>query len=484
MFKIKKVMSCTLAAVMMAGVFGGCAKMDDSVVEISWYMPKPIDNMSDQELVEAEANKIFMEKIGVKLKFHLIDPGSYDEKMNAIISSGESYDICFTTSFTNDYLNNVKRNAFLNIADILNEHGQDILAKLDYRVVDALTQNGEMYAIPGQIPLTTQLSRVLKKDLVDKYNFDYKNAKTFRDLEPFLAAVKENEPGIIPILQLIGTTPVGYNDTSITGLRYGEKEGKFVKYYDIPEVMEELRTRHDFYQKGYFPADATTRSKGMSEAKSGKYAVLPSTGYYTEDGSKATSTYGFPCAETYLETGVITTPGAMVAMNAIGVNSEHPVEAIKLLNLIWSDPDVSNLLAYGIEGVHYVVDETNTEEKSVIPKTGNEQTWAIWHNYIGPLWDQWDSPWNRTEALAEMRRVNDEAEISSIFGFIFDTDPVKTEIALVSSAVQEITPILNVGAMPDFDEYMAKAKQKLTEAGIDKILDEANRQLEEWRKTK
>ena len=484
MFKFKKVVSCALMVVLMAGAFSGCTKKDDSVVEISWYMPKAIDNVSDQELVEAEANKILMEKLGVKLKFHLIDAGNYDQKMNAIISSGESYDICFTTSYTNDYLNNVKRNAFLNIKDILDEHGQDILAKVDNRVLEAITQNGEIYAIPSQIPLTSQVSRVLKKDLVEKYNFDYKNAITLRELEPFLAQVKENESGITPILSLYGPILEDYNDDSIAGLRYSEIDKKFVKYYDIPEVIEEYRTRNDFYNKGYYAADAATVKAGTAAAKSGKYAVLPSTGYYTEDGSKAEASYGFPCAETYLETGVITTPGVMVAMNAIGVNSKHPVEAIKLLNLIWKDPDLSNLLAYGIEGIHYVVDETNTEEKSVIPKTGKEQTWAIWHNFIGPLWDQWDSPWNRTEALEEMQRINDEAEVSGVFGFIFDTDPVKTEIALISSVIQEISPILGTGSMPDFDEFMVKARQKLTEAGIDKVLEEANRQLEEWKKTK
>ena len=98
--------------------------------------------------------------------------------------------------------------------------------------------------------------------------------------------------------------------------------------------------------------------------------------------------------------------------------------------------------------------------------------------------DQWDSPWNRSEALENMRKTNELAEVSSVFGFIFDTEPVKTEIALVSSTIGEINPILSTGSMPDFDEFMLKANAKLTEAGIDKILEEANRQLEEWKKTK
>lgn len=153
-------------------------------------------------------------------------------------------------------------------------------------------------------------------------------------------------------------------------------------------------------------------------------------------------------------------------------------------NIIWQDPNISNTIAYGIEGVHYQVDKSNTEERSIIPKSGKEQTWAIWHNWIGPLWDQWDSSWNSTESLNEMRHNNEIANVSGVFGFIFDNEPVKTEYAQVSAAINEFKNIFGTGSMPDFDDYLEKANIKLREAGIDTLLEEANRQLEEWKKNK
>ena len=204
--------------------------------------------------------------------------------------------------------------------------------------------------------------------------------------------------------------------------------------------------------------------------------------YYTEDGSKSTATYGFECVDSFVSPGLITTPGVMVAMNAIGINSKHPEKAMQLLNLIWKDPEISNTLAYGVEGVDYQVDTKNTSEKTVIPNTGDSQKWAMWHNWIGPLWDQWNSSWNSTESLKEMQYNNEHADTSSIFGFIFDSTPVKTEYSQVSAAHTEFKDVLANGAMPDFDEYMAKVNTKFQSSGIDKLLEEANRQLEQWKK--
>jgi len=83
-----------------------------------------------------------------------------------------------------------------------------------------------------------------------------------------------------------------------------------------------------------------------------------------------------------------------------------------------------------------------------------------------------------------MKAANDTAGTSEVFGFIFDSEPVKTEFAQVSAVMGEIKPVLITGSMPDFDEYYTVANKKLTDAKIDVLLEEANRQLVEWRKTK
>lgn len=170
-------------------------------------------------------------------------------------------------------------------------------------------------------------------------------------------------------------------------------------------------------------------------------------------------------------------------MSAISATSKHPEEALQVLNLVWKDSDLSNLLAYGIEGTDYVIDEERSTEdmKSVIPNSGKEQKWAIWHNYLGPLWDQWDSTWNRKEALEKMQEENQHAKVASTLGFYFDSSSLKAEVAAVSSTVKEYTANLNVGSVADVDAYLAEAYAKLEQNGINKIIDEANRQYEEWK---
>lgn len=480
----RKVFLFTTAAISAVTlILSGCGsgkEKETNSSSIVWYIPKTVSDLSHQAMVEEAANKLIGEQLDARLKFKMIDSSMYDQKMNVIISSGESYDICFTTSWTNNYYKNVKQNAFLDISELLEKYGQDILQKSDKGLLEKMKTNGKLYVIPSQNAFATPQANALKKELVEKYNFDYKNAHTLRDYEPWLEKIKQNEPGIIPILSIEAPRIERYNDDSIPGLRYDEQEGKFVKYYDIPEVIDEFRIRNEFYKKGYFAKDAATKKDVLSEAKSGKYAVMQCA-YYTEDGSKSSATYGFECVDSYVGPGLITTPGVMTAMNAIGINSKQPEKAIQLLNLIWKDPEISNTLAYGVEGVDYQVDTENTAEKTVIPNTGDSQKWAMWHNWIGPLWDQWNSSWNSTESLREMQYNNEHSDTSSIFGFIFDNTPVKTEFSQVSAATSEFRDVLMNGAMPDFDEYMANVNNKLQSSGIDKLLEEANRQLEQWK---
>lgn len=329
------------AALIVSGCGNDKKKDVSSSQDVVWYMPKTVSNLSHQAMVEEAANRLIGEKLDVRLKFKLIDSSMYDQKMNVIVSSGESYDICFTTSWTNNYFKNVKQNAFLDISGLLDEYGKDIIEKSDKGLLEKMKMNGKLYAIPSQNPFATPTANTLKKELVEKYNFDYKNAHTLRDYEPWFEQIKKNEPGITPILSIEAPTNKRYNDDSIPGLRYDEQEGKFVKYFDIPEVIDDLRTRNDFYKKGYFAKDAATQKDYLTEAKSGKYAVMQCS-YYTEDGSKSTATYGFECVDSFVSPGLITTPGVMVAMNAIGINSKHPEKAMQLLDLIWKDPEISN----------------------------------------------------------------------------------------------------------------------------------------------
>ena len=476
-------------AVVMSVV--GCANKNSADADntIHWYMLKPGDDMSDEALVESAANEILEKEVGLKLDLHMLDSASYDKKMNTMIAAGEEFDLCMTASWTNDFVANVQRGAFVDIKPLLEKYGKDILEKSDPVSIDALTMEGKMFALKSQTPYSGKTGRAYKKDLVEKYNFDYENAKTLEELEPFLKQIKDNEPGITPLLVTAKTgvtLPVNsrYTDDSIVGLNFDEETQQYIIAYERPDLIENYKKVNEFYKKGYIASKALTLTDTVSEAKSAKYAVMPVSGNYTEDASKSSDAYGFECVETYLGDKIVNTGAMFDTLTAVSVTSKKPEKAIKLLNCIWANPELSNLLAYGLENVNYVIDEERSNEigeKSVIPKSGNEKTWGIPHNWIGPLWDQWDSSWNRKDALLMMQEVNKSAAKSSTLGFLFDSSEFKTELAQISSIVAEAKPVFNTGSMPDFDEYHAEIIKKLKASGIDKVVDAANEQLNNWK---
>jgi putative aldouronate transport system substrate-binding protein len=455
-------------------------------VTVSWYMRKPIDTMKDQELVEAEANKIIKEKINANLEFTFIDTASWEDKMKMMSAAGEEYDIVFTTSWTNRLDMNVQRGAFKALDELLDEYGQSIKNGVDPRAWKAATYSGKIMAIPAQAPFSQPKAFVFKKDLVEKYNFDYKSVSSLEDLEPYLETIKKNEPNMVPLLATAKNAPAGYlnfDEIGISkGIAFNEKTGRIELSLEIPETVSRYKTINEYYKKGYIAKDASTKTDTTAEGKSGKYAVMIDMGGFTEDGSKSTSSYGFPCVEALYGYPMIFTGSMVSAATAISNTSKNPERAMMLLDLVWSDKTLLNTLAYGIEGKNYTVTAgKGTDSPTVVAASGAEQTWAVWHNWMGPLWDQWDSNWNTTAALEKMRDDNEKAKTSAILGFLFDNEPVKSEIAQISAVYAETELVLNTGVASDFDKYVAETIQKLKDAGIDKVMAEAERQCEAWK---
>lgn len=488
MKKTKRIAAGALALCMAASITGcGSKKKDDEVPQVSWYLLKPIDTMSSQEYVEDEVNKILKERIGAELKLNLLDAGSRSEKMNLIISSGETFDLMMTdTTGPLSLVVNLRRNAFLDLSDLYEKYGQGIKEKIDPRGIEACTVDGKLLLIPSEGKYVGETAYVFKKDLVEKYGFDYKSVKSLEDLEPYCEIIKQNEPLVTPLYITASsdlTQPVNknYTGTAVSCLMFDEVNEKFVSVYDVNK--EEYRLKNKFYNKGYIAKDAFTK-QDAAEGKNGRYAVLRDTGAHTEDSSKATAFYGFPTVETLVGTSLIG-PTSFSSGNAISVTSKHPDKAMQVLNEVWADPYISNTIAYGVEGVDYkVVSGTTNEDKSVLPNSGNEQKWAIYHNWIGPLFDQWDSTWNSKESLMKMKHDNETAETSKACGFLMDTSNFDAEIAAISEIETASQTVLRVGNMEDFDSYYADLEKKLDNAGINKLINNVNKQYAEWKKTK
>ena len=117
MKNITRILAMLLALVMVFGLVACGGKTDEPAPEanantpapeaatpaadpihLKWYVagnaPQP-----DNDTVVAEIEKVILEKYNLNLDLEIVcsDFGSYNDKMQMVIGSGEEYDICWTS---------------------------------------------------------------------------------------------------------------------------------------------------------------------------------------------------------------------------------------------------------------------------------------------------------------------------------------------------------------------------------------------------
>jgi putative aldouronate transport system substrate-binding protein len=153
--------------------------------------------------------------------------------------------------------------------------------------------------------------------------------------------------------------------------------------------------------------------------------------------------------------------------------------AVKFLNALYSRPELSRLITWGIEGRDYIVkaDGTAAYPPGVTAQTApfHQMDFLGGNQYLVPPWEG-NSPDLRTTALRE----NQNAPLSPILGFSYDPTPVSLEITAVANVVAQYSPGLRSGSV-DPGENLPKFIKALDDAGAQKMVDEMQRQLDAWR---
>ena len=150
-----------------------------------------------------------------------------------------------------------------------------------------------------------------------------------------------------------------------------------------------------------------------------------------------------------------------------------------VLNLLFTDPEFSNILANGEEGVDYtMVDKDN----GVIAYNAG----AIYTNMYG-VWGD-GSDWYITEDNGDPETVYQErkdyladavAHTSKAHGYKFNASELSTEQATVKSVISKYLTQLEYGTV-DLDTTYPEFLDALDKAGINKIIEENQKQLDAW----
>ncbi len=450
-------------------------------VDLTWYV---IGNgqQDDVEKIEAKANEYLEAKgINARLNLHCYDWGSYDQKMRTSIAAREEFDICFTSSWTNNYQQQAVKGAFIPLNDLMEEYAPKTKAQLGEDFLKGSQIDGINYAIPANKEKAHQWGFIIRKDLADKYSLDISKIKKLEDLEPYLQTIKENEPNIYALEALNGESPFKLldfdriGDDKYPGVVWNDSSDmKVFNEFEAPETKALFKTMHEFYNKGYIRQDAGTVTDFNADLTAGKIFVSTKSLKPGKDAEMSIST-GYEWVQVEITPPIISNRDTSGSMQAISQTSKNPERALMVLELFNTDQYFNNLINFGIEDIHY----KKISDNQIVPGPENEKynpgtPWMFGNQFINYLWENEDP-----EKWDKFRDFNDKASTTKTLGFIFDPSKVKNEIAACNNVWDQYVPALETGTV-DPEEYLPMAINAFKEAGSDRIIAEKQRQLDEW----
>jgi putative aldouronate transport system substrate-binding protein len=250
---------------------------------------------------------------------------------------------------------------------------------------------------------------------------------------------------------------------------------EIVSRYETEAFAKYVNQMREYYLAGYINPAASVRDTmsqaWMDQKASGQFLISSriSAPFYEIAESNQ---YGY--TETTRDIiGVNSTNGPRGAIHAISTVSKNPGVALQVLDIVNSDTTVHNLLVRGVEGIHY-----NLENGKIRFTPEKDNSYGVWAAGLGRMADlipTVDDP-DPADWKAGIERFND-AEPSSLMGWLFNPAPVETQMGTLRNVVEEYYPALICGSV-DPAVMLPEFIQKLKDNGLDAVVAEANAQVQ------
>ena len=159
----------------------------------------------------------------------------------------------------------------------------------------------------------------------------------------------------------------------------------------------------------------------------------------------------------------------------------NPEGAMKFLNLLNTDAYLRNLVGLGIEGKHYEkIDDFHF--RYMDGKTRDEMGYYSWPYTQGNVYITMQIEGTPDDIYEKYKEFDERALRAQQFGFVFNSENVKTECANLGNVYNEFITALQVGAI-DPEVYLPQALDKRKVAGVDKVIAEMQMQFDAWKAT-
>lgn len=462
--------------------------------EISWYVVGSGEPSNWNETGKKTLDTYSVDKIGVKLDLHCISWGEWAEKRTQMLNSGDEFDIMFENN--ENFAKYVDYGSYADITDLLKNDAKTLFEGTDEMLWKGVTIGGKIYGVPTVKDNAQVQMLSFDASLIDATNMksQMEGVKSIQDLDPILNAMKEQlkkdgkDDAVLPLNKndgfpgLIGTLYDGLGvGLGPVGVSIAKNDAKVVNVLEQEDFLKDVKTIHEYYKKGYINSNANTVTESQ------KYKpVMSAQGW---EGAQVNWAHDNNVEKYYTlryRGPFITTDTIQGSINCVGAKSSKKTEAIKYLELINTDKNFRNMLAYGVEGVNWNFADA---DKDTIIKTDvdwklaayTQGSFLLLYPQLSDVKDKEANPELVYQYSTTVKNYNEEAlkNPSKLLGFIFDPADYTTELANCKNAWEQFKSDLLTGAKNP-DEIIPQLNQKLKDNGFDKIIEGLQAQVDEY----
>ncbi|MBQ3913734.1 MAG: ABC transporter substrate-binding protein [Lachnospiraceae bacterium] len=477
----------------------------DTHVVLKMYLEG--SNVTDDTKVLEEVNKYLDEKLNCELKPIWGTWGDFDQGAVLSLQGAEDVDIYFTCSWTLNEYNQFARDGYYVRLDkpennLIEKYGQDIQNLLPEVLIKGATIEGAdgygIYAVNGYKDIACQLCWDVNVDLLKKYGYTVEDIEkadyfTFGDI---LAKVKAGEgENFYPLLiegavleRMVDNSIIVAGDSGSNNLLsyyinpkktsdLGAYGNKILNKFATDEFKKFCEKTREYYLAGYIDPDMANPEKAndvrSNKQLTGQY-LIGTQSYSLGYEIQASTERGFEVAMVPTTPAYVDTTSSQGAMMAISTASKNPDRAMMFLNLLNTDPYLFTLLDFGVQGIHY-----NLNEIGEVEFTPERDNYMPWTNGLGNVTLLPPQKGQGADFQTKFKNYYGNADEIPILGFTFNPENVENEFGALANVAAEYFLPLCTGAV-DPAEKIPDFLAKLEANGMQKVVDEANKQLSDF----
>ena len=486
----KKILASLLVMTMIVGLLSvaGCgAKKTKINIVRALFNLEAVDEAQVKK-VEDAINKYLAEKgCDFEVSIREISSGEYEEKAGNAVANKE-VNLLWTASWEGGKIKTsalVANGMVKDITSILPNTA--LYNSMDKGQWEATKFDGKNYFVPVYKDNVEGYDLMYRKEVVDQLGIDVTSVKKLQDLEPVLAKFKEKGLKYPFLLQKGAMFYRFYIDKF--DFFTGEAESNFVAVdrasdsvvftLDTPEYKEFADLIADWREKGYVHEDEYTKVVTDQTTQSKDWGVSWWTD--TPNNAEANNRYGQDVVINPLTDRWAHSNSALGSCYCVTANTNDKMakQCVEFLGLLYTDKKLADLYTYGIEGEDWSVNADGQVEKS-----GSKYNHSMWESVSALIiTPEKGSP---ADFAGAYRNFNGTAQTSCAAGFRFDESSVSAEYTACKALHAEYGFLLETGgvAKADVASKIAEYKQKLMDAGAQKVIDEFTKQYEEFKKNR